>query len=176
MQIRSSKMKWAALGIGILLMACHAAPTQADWWKFKSKSKAVDECPPDEVEVVENCPPKKNRCKRCGRCAGQCNCSCFLAVNPYYCDPRDRQVYSAQGYGVPITIPMVPGAITYNYGWGIPSTRLSATGGYAAMWPDKPYSQNGGNLPGGYPTAYHPTDTAQFGVYYNQVPTWQRRW
>ena len=94
----------------------------------------------------------------------------------YYSDPRDTRVYSSQIYNTPVTVPVAPIVRTYNYGWGIPSARLSPIGGYAAWHPDSPFTQNGGRLPGGiYPTAYQPTDTTQTGYYYNYVPTWQRR-
>ena len=86
------------------------------------------------------------------------------------------RVYSAEGYNVPVTIPLAPNCRIYNYGWGIPSSRFSQASGYAAWLPDKPYSQNGGSLPGNlFPTIYQPTDTTQTGIYYNYVPTWQWR-
>ena len=47
-------------------------------------------------------------------------------VSPYYSDSRDGQAYAAQGYGVPISVPLAPVVgHTYNYGWGIPSSRLT---------------------------------------------------
>jgi hypothetical protein len=47
-------------------------------------------------------------------------------VNPHYSDPRDGQIWAAQGYGVPIAVPLAPVvAHTYDYGWGIPSSRLT---------------------------------------------------
>jgi hypothetical protein len=47
-------------------------------------------------------------------------------VNPYYSDPRDGQAYAAQGYGVPMAVPLAPVvAHTYDYSWGIPSSRLT---------------------------------------------------
>lgn len=96
--------------------------------------------------------------------------------NAYYYDVRDTRLYSAQGYDVPVTVPVAPIVRTYNYGWGVPSARLSPIGGYAAWYPDVPFTQNGGRLPGGqYPMVYHPTDTTQFGFYYNYVPSWQPR-
>ena len=87
-------------------------------------------------------------------------------------------MYAAEAYGVPVTVPLAPHVRAFNYGWGVPSTRLSAVGGYAAWHPDRTYSQTGGSLPGGiYPTVHQPTDTTQLGYYYNYVPTWQpRRW
>jgi hypothetical protein len=46
-------------------------------------------------------------------------------VNPYYNDSRDGQVWAAQGYGVPISVPLAPVVgHTYEYGWGVPSSRL----------------------------------------------------
>ncbi len=96
--------------------------------------------------------------------------------NSYYYDVRDTRLYSAQKFNVPVTVPVAPVVRTYNYGWGIPSARLSPIGGYTAWYPDTPFTQNGGRLPGGiYPTAYQPTDTTQAGYYYNYVPTWQPR-
>lgn len=48
------------------------------------------------------------------------------AVNPYYQDPRDTRVYSAQGWGVPMAVPLAPVVgNTYNYGWGMPSSRMT---------------------------------------------------
>jgi hypothetical protein len=65
----------------------------------------------------------------------------------------------------------------YNYGWGLPSTRLSQSGNYAAWQPQEAYTLSGrGRLPALYPTVYQPTDTTQLGYYYNYVPTWQPRW
>ncbi|GAB4148672.1 MAG: hypothetical protein Tsb009_22590 [Planctomycetaceae bacterium] len=45
-------------------------------------------------------------------------------VNPQYFDGRDGRLFSAQGYGVPMAVPLAPNVRhTYNYGWGIPSSR-----------------------------------------------------
>jgi hypothetical protein len=117
------------------------------------------------------------------------NCNCFRGSggwgrgsgslyvnNSYYYDARDTRLYSAQKYNVPVTVPVAPVVRTYNYGWGIPSARLSPIGGYMAWYPETPYTQYGGRLPGGlFPTAYQPTDTTQAGYYYSYVPTWQPR-
>ena len=47
-------------------------------------------------------------------------------TNPGYFDHRDGQVYSAQGYGAPMAVPLAPNVDhTYNYGWGLPSSRLT---------------------------------------------------
>jgi len=41
-------------------------------------------------------------------------------------DQRDGQLYGAQGYGAPIAVPLAPVVgHTYNYGWGVPSSRLT---------------------------------------------------
>jgi len=47
-------------------------------------------------------------------------------VNPHYSDPRDGQAYAAQGYGIPVSVPLAPVVgHTYDYSWGIPSSRLT---------------------------------------------------
>ena len=47
-------------------------------------------------------------------------------VDPHYFDGRDGQVYAAQGYGGPVSVPLAPTVRhAYNYGWGIPSSRLT---------------------------------------------------
>lgn len=46
--------------------------------------------------------------------------------DPYYFDQRDGQAWGAQGYGVPMAVPLAPVVgHTYNYGWGVPSSRLT---------------------------------------------------
>ena len=48
------------------------------------------------------------------------------AVNPYHHDFRDGAIYAAQGYNAPIAVPLAPNVdYQWNYGWGIPSSRLS---------------------------------------------------
>lgn len=52
--------------------------------------------------------------------------SMVYPVNPDYQDPRDCQVYAAQGYYGPVAVPLAPVVHhTYNYGWGVPSSRLT---------------------------------------------------
>jgi len=47
-------------------------------------------------------------------------------VNPWYSDPRDSRIYAAGATGVPTSVPLAPNVEhTYNYGWGIPSSRLT---------------------------------------------------
>lgn len=47
-------------------------------------------------------------------------------VNPSHFDGRDGQVYAAPGQGGPVSVPIAPVVNhTYNYGWGIPSSRLT---------------------------------------------------
>ena len=46
--------------------------------------------------------------------------------DPHYFDQRDGQTWAAQGYGAPIAVPLAPVVgHSYNYGWGIPSSRLT---------------------------------------------------
>ena len=46
-------------------------------------------------------------------------------VTPYHSDARDGQVWAAQGYGIPISVPLAPVVgHTYEYGLGVPSSRL----------------------------------------------------
>ncbi|MDA0834804.1 MAG: hypothetical protein O2955_12850 [Planctomycetota bacterium] len=48
------------------------------------------------------------------------------AVDPNYADPRDGGVFSAQGSGTPMAVPLAPNVgHTYNYSWGLPSSRLT---------------------------------------------------
>lgn len=48
------------------------------------------------------------------------------AVDPYYADSRDGNVYASQATGVPMAVPLAPTVNhTYNYGWGVPSSRLT---------------------------------------------------
>ncbi len=52
--------------------------------------------------------------------------SMVYPVNPQHFDGRDGQVYAAQGYAGPVSIPMAPVVNhSYNYGWGMPSSRLT---------------------------------------------------
>jgi hypothetical protein len=150
----------------------------------KSAAPIVD-CPPDGAQYgteVAQCPG--HYCRVCGGrtrngvCARCCRrCACYKPVDPWYCDPRDLQVYAAQGYNVPVTVPLAPMVQTYNYGWGVPATRLSTAGNYASWQPLEAYSLSGrGRLPAVYPVVNRPTDTTQLGYYYNYVPQWQPRW
>ena len=46
--------------------------------------------------------------------------------DPYYFDQRDGQAWGAQGYGIPMSVPLAPTVgHAYNYGWGSPSSRLT---------------------------------------------------
>tara|TARA_R110002095_G_scaffold161004_1_gene139531 strand:+ start:6056 stop:6616 length:561 start_codon:yes stop_codon:yes gene_type:complete len=61
-----------------------------------------------------------------GGCAPIGRYNMTYAVDPYQFDPRDGQLYGAQGYGVPIAVPLAPNVrSTYNYSWGVPSSRLT---------------------------------------------------
>lgn len=46
--------------------------------------------------------------------------------DPSYFDGRDGQLWGAQGYGVPVAVPLAPVVgHQYNYSWGVPSSRLT---------------------------------------------------
>lgn len=180
--------KWgAALVVGLILVSGASIPVQGQDW---NNCDNCQECPPKKkcglLGWCKGCFGKKNDpcddpCNECNGCRGlrKCrschdNCRCYKAVTPGYCDPRDTQLYSAQGFGVPVAVPQAPMVKTYNYGWGIPSSRLSQSPTYGRWYPDTWYSQNGGNLVGGqYPMVYQPTDTTQLGFYHTHVPRWQ---
>ena len=47
-------------------------------------------------------------------------------ADPNYFDQRDGQVYAAAGYNGPVAVPLAPVVQqTYNYSWGVPSSRLT---------------------------------------------------
>jgi hypothetical protein len=53
------------------------------------------------------------------------------AEQPDYADSRDGQLYSAQGYGMPVTVPTAPVVrYSYNYSWGTPASRLTPLSTY----------------------------------------------
>jgi hypothetical protein len=72
----------------------------------------------------------------CGKGAPPIGCySMVYPLQPSYIDGRDTQVYAAPGYAGPVSVPLAPVVHhTYNYGWGLPSSRLTAvsnpTNGY----------------------------------------------
>lgn len=48
------------------------------------------------------------------------------AQDPQHFDQRDGMMYGAQGYGTNITVPLAPNVRhSYNYGWGMPSSRIT---------------------------------------------------
>lgn len=63
----------------------------------------------------------------CGKGAPLVGCySMVYPLNPYHFDGRDGQIYAAQGVGGPVSVPLAPVVHhAYNYGWGIPSSRLT---------------------------------------------------
>jgi len=110
-----------------------------------ANAPAASTCPGSNACACDDC-RKHNRCKdgECrrgllGRSFGclfregcgwrflDAHCYCMTyAVNPWYCDHRDGAVYAAYGYGAPMTVPLAPNVTNqYNYGWGVPSGRLT---------------------------------------------------
>ena len=48
------------------------------------------------------------------------------AQNPGHVDQRDGYSFAAPGYGTPVSVPLAPNVRhTMNYGWGVPSSRLT---------------------------------------------------
>jgi hypothetical protein len=53
------------------------------------------------------------------------------ADQPSYIDQRDTQLYAAQGYGMPMSVPLAPNVHhAYNYSSGIPASRITHIGNY----------------------------------------------
>ncbi len=47
-------------------------------------------------------------------------------VDPWYYDTRDTRLYAAYGFGAPMAVPLAPNVTQqYNFGWGIPSSRIT---------------------------------------------------
>jgi len=81
-------------------------------------------------------------------------------------DCRDQYINSQQGYGVPVTVPLAPVVCKqYNYGWGLPSSRLTHVPFGWQM--TRPTAVRGQNSPA---MVYWPTDTMQQGAYYMRSP------
>lgn len=54
------------------------------------------------------------------------------ADDPGYAHPQDGQAWGAQGYGVPVTVPLAPNVRhSYNYSWGTPASRITPMGNYS---------------------------------------------
>jgi len=97
-------------------------------WMTRMHRKAYGDC-------------KRGGCRSCRRrkcgyfhpsgcCGGGCpvvgKYDMVYSANPTYFDPRDGRLYSAQGHNTPMAVPLAPNVrYSYNYGWGIPSSRLT---------------------------------------------------
>lgn len=61
------------------------------------------------------------------------------ADQPEYIDPRDTQLYAAQGYGMPMTVPLAPNVrYSYNYSAGMPASRVTQISNYNPMTSAQP--------------------------------------
>lgn len=61
------------------------------------------------------------------------------ADQPEYADPRDSRIYAAQGYGMPMTVPLAPNVYQqYNYSWGVPASRITPISTYNPMTSPQP--------------------------------------
>ena len=112
----------------------------ANWFRINSmvhRSRALTAAANLRQSIDEDCAEKHAwmRCKFgyfvpsgcCGKgCPPMGHYSVVYPVNPSHFDQRDGQVYAAQGYGGPVSVPLAPVVNhTYNYGWGVPSSRLT---------------------------------------------------
>ncbi|MFK7818417.1 MAG: hypothetical protein AB8G99_06850 [Planctomycetaceae bacterium] len=63
------------------------------------------------------------------------------AQDAHHFDQRDGELYSAQGYGTHITVPLAPNVRhQYNYGWGMPSSRITRVSQVAPYTSVRPLS------------------------------------
>jgi len=133
-------------------------------------------CPAGNCQNCYGCP-----CHSC--CLGNCfkklslmNHGKIHPMNPGFVDDRDTTYYSAQGYGLPVVVPMAPNVrYQYNYGWGLPSSRITKVPyGFPTYHPQQLHSMAGSPQVHGEhpPMVYWPTDTTQMGVYGRRVPHW----
>ena len=61
------------------------------------------------------------------------------SLDPNYNDPRDAARYAAPGYGVHVNVPLAPNVRhSYNYSWGVPSSRLTPVRHGAVVGPPQP--------------------------------------
>lgn len=121
----------------------------------------------------------RHGCLGCdGCCCAKCKywaCRGVYPLNGGHIDPRDTVLYSAQGWNMPMAVPLAPVVKNqYNYGWGLPSSRITRVGFYANYWPSAFTSQAGNPAARGHhpPQTYWPTDTTQLGYYGLRVPHW----
>ncbi len=149
---------------------------QSIWDRVKSKFSRSRQC--DSFgEFNVHC----SRCRGLGRYCGQCGqdgrgkdrwwlpngcggkgCPPFgryqmvYPLNPQHCDNRDRNVHAAQGYNVPMSVPLAPVVRhQYNYSWGVPSSRLTPISNYAPTGLQG--NGNGYGYPGQTPSGYCPS-------------------
>ncbi len=141
------------------------------WDRVKAKFGGFGRCKSyDEFNI--HCPQCRGMGRHCGRCGngkdrwwlpngcGGKGCPPFgvyqmvYPVNPQHCDPRDRNVHAAQGYNVPMSVPLAPVVRhQYNYSWGVPASRLTPISNYA---PGGLRGQSYG-YPGQMPSNYCPS-------------------
>lgn len=86
-----------------------------------------------------------------------CHYNMAYPVNPYHFDQRDGRIYAAQGYGHPVGVPLAPNVEhAYNYGWGVPSSRLTPVsrmpGAPGVANPAVPGAAGPGIFPPAFPT------------------------
>jgi hypothetical protein len=91
----------------------------------------------------------------CGKGCPPCgHYTIVYPVDPWYGDCRDKGIYAAEGMAGPVSVPLAPVIRhTFNYGWGVPSSRLTPIS-HLAQAPNYAY----GTAPWAYgtPPAYGP--------------------
>jgi len=126
---------------------CHT-PCHGSCWRHKTWNVICHPfCANDCYEGSRICPPHRCPPENCPYCRNG-NCpyhnhggsgyhatrgvapfGCYTIaypLNPDYCDGRDGRLYAAQGYGINVSVPLAPNVgAAYNYGWGVPSSRLT---------------------------------------------------
>jgi len=119
--------------------SCQQGCSDGSCGSCNSCSGSPIERPLDKVDrLLEGYFAFEHKCKRClfgyfmpdGCCGQGCapkgHYNMLYSANPNYFDQRDGRVYAAQGYGIPMAVPLAPTVRnTYNYGWGIPSSRIT---------------------------------------------------
>ena len=105
------------------------------WWQGQLAMRRARTARSNQALKSAFCP--SGNCGNGSPLAGHYNL--VYAADPNYFDQRDGSLYSAQGYGTPVTVPLAPNVHhQFNYGWGMPSSRItqiSTPAGYSVQRP-----------------------------------------
>jgi hypothetical protein len=127
----SSLMGSRGRGLG----SCGNGGGPCGWWRGQVNARRARNARASQALKNILCP--SGNCGRGAPLVGHYNM--VYAADPNYFDQRDGSLYSAQGYGTPVTVPLAPNVHhQFNYGWGIPSSRItqiSTPAGYSVQRP-----------------------------------------